>query len=123
AEALRKEGLDQRLSDLAACGKRIEFLFAIGLIVGCDRERKAFEFWISLRPSVGAEDRAFPKSEFGMHDLILGGLHALLIRTFAKPHHHARRDADCLLVEIECFFATAVEENVGYYMHGRCSLL
>src|SRR6187399_386546 len=84
AEARREKGLDQRLSHLAAFRQRVELLLAVAFVFSRDRQRKALEFWLSLRPAVGTEHGRVAELEFCMHYLFRGSFHAPLLRTFAE---------------------------------------
>src|SRR5579871_1968035 len=118
AEARGPESLLESHPDLPAIGECIEDPFAFGNRRHLQRDRETLRLRITSRRRIGRHQQAFSDRHACMHDLTLPFRRHVRFR--GRPgvrHHHFDFAASDMRVELEGFFAIAVEQDVGVHAH------
>ena len=95
-------------------------LVRLGLVGHGEREREALEIRLVVLHAVGTHHHGIADPEGGVHDLVGVLRHhprSAGIGVLAEAHHHVDIGAQRLLVEVESFLATAIEEQIRLYRH------
>jgi hypothetical protein len=117
----KPQGLGERHLHLPAVGERSEHPVRLGLMRHRQREREALEAGPFLAATVGGHHRGLADAKARMHDLVLrtGRHHAgwRRLRVVLEAHEHRHLGAEHAAVELDCFLAVAVEEQIGLDVH------